>query len=135
VYSIEDIDFSYLHGKKVLLLSDTGFAYPYIIQFLKKLKNSEIYIYICPATTSRFVKLWIKTTTNKSAQIIRDKHYKMFFTNEIDKYEVIMLFGKSKNPDRSLLRKILRNMLLSYQRITVVTEKGIDCDENYTLVR
>jgi hypothetical protein len=59
----------------------------------------------------------------------------MFFTNEIDKYEVIMLFGKSKNPDRSLLRKILRNMLLSYQRITVVTEKGIDCDENYTLVR
>lgn len=133
MYFPDNINFSYLQNKKVLILSDTAHPYPYIIYFLKQLKNSDVYIYICPATTSRFVKLWIKVTLNKSAQIIKDKHYKMFFTDEINNYEVCMIFGKTKNPDRSLLRKVLRNMLLSYQNITVVTENGIDCDENYTL--
>lgn len=133
MYHPDNINFSYLQNKKVLILSDTAHPHPYIIYFLKQLKTSDVYIYICPATTSRFVKLWIKITLNKSAQIIKDKHYKMFFTDEINNYEVCMIFGKTKNPDRSLLRKVLRNMLLSYQNITVVTENGIDCDENYTL--
>lgn len=133
MYSPDTIDYSYLHDKKVLLLSDTAHPHHYILNFLKELKNSEVYIYICPATTSRFVKLWTKFTIKKTPQIIKDKHYKMFFTNEINNYEVCMIFGKTKNPDRSLLRKVLRNMLLSYQNITVVTENGIDCDENYTL--
>jgi len=135
MYPQNQIDFSYLKNKKVLLLSDTGNPYPYIISFLKELKDSDVYIYICPATTSRFVKIWIKFTLNKKAQIIKDKHYKIFFTDEINSYEVCMIFGKTKNPDRSLLRRVLRNMLLSYQNITVVTESGIDCDENYTLQR
>ena len=133
MYSPDSIDYSYLHNKKVLVLSDTAHPYQYIISFLKQLKQSDVYIYICPATTSRFVKLWIKVTLNKSANIIKDKHYKMFFTNEIENYEVCMIFGKTKNFDRSLLKKVLRNMLLSYQNITVVTESGIDCDENHTL--
>lgn len=133
MYSPDSIDYSYLHNKKVLVLSDTAHPYQYIISFLKQLKQSDVYIYICPATTSRFVKLWIKVTLNKSANIIKDKHYKMFFTNEIDNYEVCMIFGKTKNFDRSLLKRVLRNMLLSYQNITVVTESGIDCDENHTL--
>ena len=133
MYSPDSIDYSYLHNKKVLVLSDTAHPYQYIISFLKQLKQSDVYIYICPATTSRFVKLWIKVTLNKSANIIKDKQYKMFFTNEIDNYEVCMIFGKTKNFDRSLLKRVLRNMLLSYQNITVVTESGIDCDENHTL--
>lgn len=133
MYSLDNIDFSYLQNKKVLILSDTAHPYPYVLSFLKKLHKSDVYIYICPATTSRFVKLWIKVTLNKSAQIIKDKHYKMFFTNEINNYEVCMIFGKTKNPDRSLLRRVLRNMLLSYQNITVVTENGVDCDENHTI--
>ena len=133
MYSPDSIDYSYLHNKKVLVLSDTAHPYQYIISFLKQLKQSDVYIYICPATTSRFVKLWIKVTLNKTANIIKDKHYKMFFTNEIENYEVCMIFGKTKNFDRSLLKKVLRNMLLSYQNITVVTESGIDCDENHTL--
>jgi len=133
MYPPDTINYSYLHNKKVLLLSDTANPYLYILSFLKKLEQSDVYIYICPATTSRFVKLWIKFTINKSANIIKDKHYKMFFTNEINNYEVCMIFGKTKNPDRSLLRRVLRNMLLSYQNITIVTESGIDCDENHTI--
>lgn len=133
MYPPDTINYSYLHNKKVLLLSDTAHPHPYILSFLKQLKNSDVYIYICPATTSRFVKLWTKVTINKNVNIIKDKHYKMFFTDEINNYEVCMLFGKTKNHDRSLLRKVLRNMLLSYQNITVVTESGIDCDENHTL--
>jgi len=133
MYPPDSIDYSYLHNKKVLVLSDTAHPYQYITSFLKQLKQSDVYIYICPATTSRFVKLWIKVTLNKTANIIKDKHYKMFFTNEIENYEVCMIFGKTKNFDRSLLKKVLRNMLVSYQNITVVTESGIDCDENHTL--
>ena len=57
----------------------------------------------------------------------------MFFTNNIDEYEIVIIFGKNKNQEQDLLKKLLKNMLLSYKNITVVTYKGIDCDENYTL--
>jgi soluble P-type ATPase len=133
MYHPDAIDYSFLKDKKVLLLSDTGHPYPYILSFLKHLSDSEVYIYICPATTSRFIKLWVKFSLKKNAQIIKDKHYKLFFTDNINKYEVCIIFGKNKNPDRSLLKKVLHNMLISYQSITVITENGVDCDENYTL--
>lgn len=135
MYSPGVVDYSFLHGKKVLILSDTAHPYPYILSFLKELKNSEVYIYICPATTSRFIKLWLKVSINKKANIIKDKHYKMFFADQINNYQVCMIFGKTKNTDRDLLRRVLRNMLLSYNNITVITENGVDCDENYAIQR
>lgn len=135
MFQISEIDFTYLKEKKVLILSDTGYPYPYITEFINKLSDSQVYIYICPATTSRFVQLWVKIQLNKKVNIIKDKHYKMFFTKDIDDYEIILFFGKEKNEERSLLRKLLKSMILSYKNITIVTEKGIDCDENYTLQR
>jgi hypothetical protein len=135
MFQIDEIDFSFLKQKKVLILSDTGFPYPYITQFISQLSESQVYIYICPATTSRFVQLWVKMQLNKKVNIIKDKHYKMFFKKEIDDYEIVLFFGKEKTEEGSLLRKLLKSMILSYKNITIVTEKGIDCDENYTLQR
>lgn len=133
MFQINEINFNYLKNKKVLVLSDTFYPHSYITDFIKKLSDSQVYIYICPATTSGFVKLWMKIHLNKKVKIIKDKHYKMFFTNNIDNYEIVILFGKNKNQEQKLLQKLLKNMLLSYKNITVVTNKGIDCDENYTL--
>ena len=130
---INQINFDYLKNKKVLVLSDTFYPYSYITNFITKLSDSQVFIYICPATTSGFVKLWMKIHLNKKVKIIKDKHYKMFFTNNIDEYEIVIIFGKNKNQEQDLLKKLLKNMLLSYKNITVVTYKGIDCDENYTL--
>lgn len=130
---INQINFDYLKNKKVLVLSDTFYPYSYITNFITKLSDSQVFIYICPATTSGFVKLWMKIHLNKKVKIIKDKHYKMFFTKNIDEYEIVIIFGKNKNQEQDLLKKLLKNMLLSYKNITVVTYKGIDCDENYTL--
>lgn len=130
---INQINFDYLKNKKVLVLSDTFYPYSYITNFITKLSDSQVFIYICPATTSGFVKLWMKIHLNKKVKIIKDKHYKMFFTNNINEYEIVIIFGKNKNQEQDLLKKLLKNMLLSYKNITVVTYKGIDCDENYTL--
>jgi nitrogenase molybdenum-iron protein alpha/beta subunit len=133
MFQINEINFDYLKNKKVLVLSDTFYPYSYITNFITKLSDSQVFIYICPATTSGFVKLWMKIHLNKKVKIIKDKHYKMFFTNNIDEYEIVIIFGKNKNQEQDLLKKLLKNMLLSYKNITVVTYKGIDCDENYTL--
>ena len=135
MFQVNEIDFSFLKQKKVLILSDTGFPYPYITEVIPHLFDSQIYIYICPATTSRFVQLWVKMHLNKKVNIIKDKHYKMFFTEKMNDYEIILFFGKEKNKEKSMLRKLLKSMLLSYKNITIVTENGIDCDENYTLQR
>ena len=83
-----DIDFSYLEGKRVLVLSDTSYRHEYIVNFIEKLNKSKVYIYISPATTSRFIKLWTKTAIDKNAEIIYDKHYEYFYTNKIDDYEI-----------------------------------------------
>lgn len=135
MYKINEIDFSYLENKQVLLLSDTGYPYPYILEFIEKLRHSNVSIYICPATTSQFVKLWLLVVLDKKVKIIKDKNYKMFFKNKIDEFEIVIIFGKKKNDEQTTLRKLLKSMLLSYKNITVVTEKGIDCDENNTLRR
>ena len=135
MYQLNEINFDYLKNKKVLVLSDTSYPYDYVVNFLKNLKDSQVYIYICPATTSRFVKLWMKLFLNKKVNIIKDKHYKLFFKDKIDEYEIVLIFGKVKNTEQIMLRSLLRNMLISYKDITIVSNKGIDCDENYTIRR
>ena len=133
VLNPNEIDFSYLEGKRVLILSDTSYRHEYIVNFIEKLNKSKVYIYISPATTSRFIKLWTKTAIDKNAEIIYDKHYQYFYTNKIDDYEICIILGKKKSKETPILTRLVRDMLLTYKNITIVTEKGIDCDENYTV--
>lgn len=130
---ISNIDFSYLEDKKVLILSDTSYRHEYIKNFISKLDKSKVYIYISPATTSRFIKLWTKFALNKNAEIIYDKHYEYFYTNKINDYEICIILGKQKSKETPILTRLVRDMLLTYKNITIITDKGVDCDENYTL--
>lgn len=125
--------YNFLKDKKVLLLSDTGNPYNYLIDFIPELKNSKIYIYISPASTAKFVKLFIKQSLNKKVKIIQDKNFSLFYNNEIKDYYICIFFGKYKTKETALLRRLTRDMLLLYNNIIVITENGVDYDENYSL--
>jgi soluble P-type ATPase len=60
------IDFkSYLKNKKVLALSDTGYPHKHIKDFCKELSESIVDVYVSPATTSGFLKVYMSFSGNK----------------------------------------------------------------------
>ena len=75
-------NYSFLKDKKVLLLSDTGNPYKYLINFI---------------------------------------------------YYVCIFFGKNNTQETAALKRLTRDMLLLYNNIIVITESGVDYDEDYTV--
>lgn len=126
-------NYSFLKNKKVLLLSDTGNPYKYLIDFIPELNNSKIYIYVSPASTSKFIRLFVKQSLNKKVKIIKDKNFSMFYNNEIKDYYVCIFFGKNNTKETAALKRLTRDMLLLYNNIIVITESGVDYDEDYTV--
>ena len=126
-------NYSFLKDKKVLLLSDTGNPYKYLIDFIPELTNSKIYIYVSPASTSKFIKLFVKQSLNKKVKIIKDKNFSMFYNNKIKDYYVCIFFGKNNTQETAALKRLTRDMLLLYNNIIVITENGVDYDEDYTV--
>lgn len=126
-------NYSFLKNKKVLLLSDTGNPYKYLIKFIPELNNSKIYIYVSPASTSKFIRLFVKQSLNKKVKIIEDKNFSMFYNNKIKDYYVCVFFGKNKTKETAVLKRLTRDMLLLYNNIIVITENGVDYDEDYTV--
>ena len=126
-------NYSFLKNKKVLLLSDTGNPYNYLINFIPELNNSKIYIYVSPASTSKFIRLFVKQSLNKKVKIIEDKNFSMFYNNKIKDYYVCIFFGKNKTKETAVLKRLTRDMLLLYNNIIVITEDGVDYDEDYTV--
>ncbi len=126
-------NYSFLKDKKVLLLSDTGNPYKYLINFIPELTNSKIYIYVSPASTSKFIKLFVKQSLNKKVKIIKDKNFSMFYNNKIKDYYVCIFFGKNNTQETAALKRLTRDMLLLYNNIIVITENGVDYDEDYTV--
>jgi len=126
-------NYFFLKNKKVLLLSDTGNPYKYLIDFIPELNNSKIYIYVSPASTSKFIRLFVKQSLNKKVKIIKDKNFSMFYNNEIKDYYVCIFFGKNNTKETAALKRLTRDMLLLYNNIIVITESGVDYDEDYTV--
>ena len=126
-------NYSFLKDKKVLLLSDTGNPYKYLINFIPELMNSKIYIYVSPASTSKFIRLFVKQSLNKKVKIIKDKNFSMFYNNKIKDYYVCIFFGKNNTQETAALKRLTRDMLLLYNNIIVITESGVDYDEDYTV--
>jgi len=126
-------NYSFLKNKKVLLLSDTGNPYKYLIDFIPELNNSKIYIYVSPASTSKFIRLFVKQSLNKKVKIIKDKNFSMFYNNKIKDYYVCIFFGKNNTKETAALKRLTRDMLLLYNNIIVITESGVDYDEDYTV--
>ena len=125
--------YSFLKNKEVLLLSDTANPYNHLINFLPELKNSKVYIYVSPASTAKFIRLFIKQSLNKKVKIIKDKNFSLFYNEEIKKYHICIFFGKHETKETKLLKRLTRDMLLLYNNIIVITENGVDYDEDYSV--
>jgi hypothetical protein len=128
-----EINKSYLNSKKVLLLSDTHYPHLYIKDFLKYLDASNVYVYVSPATTSKFIKVYLKVFAHRNATILKDKKYKIFFDDAINNYIVVIFFGKKATNETQLLEKLAKKLILCYQDVIVVTHEGIDYDEDSSL--
>lgn len=127
------INNNYLENKKILLLSDTWYPYDYIKDFLKTLVNGKIYIYSSPASTAKFIKVYLKVFTKRKVQIIKDKDFKLFFNEKIDDYVVVIFFGKKKTKETPILELLAKKLLTSYQDVVTVLPDGVDYDENCPL--
>ena len=123
----------YLQTKEILILSDTHYPHTYIRDFLTMLDSSRVFIYCSPASTAKFMRIYLKFSAKKQAKIIKDKNYKMFFNNHIDKYVIVIFFGKKKTKETPLLDLLSRQLLLTYKDIIIVTEEGVDYDEDSAL--
>lgn len=126
-------DFSYLKDKKVLLLSDTGNPYDHILKFLPELAESKVFIYVSPASTANFTKLFVLKIINRKVKIIKDKNFKLFDSPEIGEYHVCIFFGNKSTKETKLLQALTRHLLVSYKNIIVITKDGVDHDANYSL--
>jgi hypothetical protein len=126
-------EFSYLKNQKVLLLSDTGNPYSHILNFLPELAESKVFIYVSPASTANFIKLFVFKVINRKVKIIKDKNFKLFDSPEIAQYHVCIFFGNKSTKETKLLRTLTRHLLVSYKNIIVITKDGIDYDANYSL--
>jgi len=123
------------NNKKVLALSDTGFPYSYIREFCNLIENAVVDVYVSPATTSRFLKLYISSTGNRRCRILKDKNYSLFDKIKKDDYIFIVFFGKKKDKETKGLTILCQNLvILGYDLITV-TEEGVDYDDNSSIFR
>lgn len=125
--------YDFLKNKEVLLLSDTANPYKHLIDFIPELTNSKVYIYVSPASTAKFIRLFIKQSLNKKVKIIKDKNFSLFYNNKIKNYYVCIFFGKYETKETKVLKRLTRDMLLLYNNIIVITENGVDYDEDYSV--
>lgn len=120
-------------NKKVLALSDTGYPYRYIRDFCKLLEGASVDVYVSPATTSRFLKLYIAATGNRKCKILKDKNYNIIYNLKKSDYTIVVFFGEKYSKETKLLTKLCQRMvILGYDLITV-TEEGVDYDENSSI--
>jgi hypothetical protein len=117
-----------LKNKKVLALSDTGYPYPYIRDFCKQLSQSIVHIYVSPATTSRFLKLYISVTGNNRTRILKDKKFLLFNHIEPEDYIVVIFFGSKITKETRFLTVLAQKLVILNYNIITVTEEGIDYD-------
>jgi hypothetical protein len=128
------IDFSaYLKDKKILALSDTGYPYPHIKDFCKELSNSIVDVYVSPATTSGFLKVYMTFSGNKRAKILRDKKFLLFNKIKPEDYIVVIFFGSKITRETKFLTILAQKLVISNYNIITVTEEGIDYDENSSI--
>lgn len=120
-------------NKKVLALSDTGYPYRYIRDFCTLLEGASVDVYVSPATTSRFLKLYIAATGNRKCKILKDKNYNIIYNLKKSDYTIVVFFGEKYSKETKLLTKLCQRMvILGYDLITV-TEEGVDYDENSSI--
>lgn len=131
----EDINIEYLQTKKLLLISDTWYPYEYITNFVSKLITGKVFVYSSPASTARFIKVYLKVFANRKVNLIKDKNFNIFFDDKINDYIVVVFFGKKRVKETDLLEILAKKLLTSYQDVIIVYPDGVDYDEDSSLFK
>ena len=119
-----------LKDKKILALSDTGYPYPYIKDFCKEISESIVDVYVSPASTSRFLKLYISFSGNRRTKILKDKKFLLFTKIKPEDYIVVIFFGTKITKETKLLTVIAQQLVVQNYNVITVNENGVDYDED-----
>ena len=125
----------YLKDKKILALSDTGYPYKHIKDFCQQLSESVVDIYVSPATTSRFLKVYITYSGNRRSRILKDKKFLLFNKIKPSDYVIVVFFGSKITKETRLLTVLAQQLLIANYDIITVTEQGVDYDEDSPIFR
>lgn len=120
----------FLKDKKVLALSDTGYPHKHIKDFCKELSESIVDVYVSPATTSGFLKVYMSFSGNKRAKILKDKKFLLFNKIKKEDYIVVIFFGSKRTRETKMLTVLAQQLVISNYNIITITEEGVDYDEN-----
>lgn len=125
----------YLKNKKVLALSDTGYPYKHIKSFCSEISESIVDIYVSPASTSRFLKVFITFSGNKRTKILKDKNFNLFDKIKPDDYIIVIFFGSKQTRETKFLTVLALNLVVAGFNIITVNENGVDYDEDNSLFK
>ena len=127
----EEVDLStFLKDKKILALSDTGYPHKHIKDFCKQLSESIVDVYVSPASTSGFLKVYMSFSGNKRSKILRDKKFLLFNKIKPNDYIVVIFFGSKITKETKMLTVLAQQLVVANYNVITVTEEGIDYDEN-----
>lgn len=114
-------------------MSDTGYPYQYIRDFCQKIETAIVDVYVSPATTARFLKLYIAATGNKRCKILKDKNYQLFDKIQKTDYIFVVFFGKKVSRETRALTVLCQSLVIQGYDLITVTEEGVDYDDNSSI--
>lgn len=117
-----------LKDKKILALSDTGYPYRHIKDFCNLISDSVVDVYVSPASTSGFLKVYIKYSGNKRCRILRDKNFLLLNKIKPSDYIVVVFFGSKITKETRMLTVLAQQLIISDYNVITVNEDGIDYD-------
>ena len=126
---------TFLKDKKVLALSDTGYPHKHIKDFCKQLSESIVDVYVSPASTSGFLKVYMSFSGNKRAKILKDKKFLLFNKIKPEDYIVVIFFGSKITKETKMLTVLAQNLVVLNYNVITITEEGVDYDENSPIFR
>jgi excinuclease UvrABC ATPase subunit len=104
-----------------------------ITEFLKNLTSGKVFVYASTASTAKFIKVYLKVFAKRKVNLIKDKHFNLFFDDKINEYIVVVFFGKKRVPETAILEIVAKKLLTSYQDVMLVYPDGVDYDEDSAL--
>ena len=120
----------FLKDKKVLALSDTSYPHKYIKHFCNEISESVVDVYVSPATTSGFLKVYVSHTGNKRSKILKDKKFLLFNKIKPKDYIIVIFFGSKKTKETRMLTVLAQQLVIHNYNIITVTEEGVDYDKD-----
>lgn len=119
-----------LKDRKVLALSDTAYPYRHIKDFCKVLSESVVDVYVSPATTSGFLKVYMAISGNRRSKILKDKKFLILKKIKPTDYIIVIFFGSKITKETKMLTILAQQLVISDYNIITVNENGIDYDED-----